>query len=217
MKPGESDLEIYYTLDGSEVSENSEKYADPFEISSSCKITSQAYKNGELYGKPEAIEIMTHLAVGKKVDYINKFNRHYPAGGETALVDGFIGNPGNHRDKRWQAWAAEDMDLIIDLGEETEISSISMNFLSRVISWIHLPKSVSWYISDDGKKFTKLGEEKFQGNAPENESFVHKFSLKTKTKGRYLKVVAESIKVNPKGHVAPGEDAWIFCDEIVVE
>ena len=217
MKPGESGLEIYYSLDGSAVDQQASLFKSAFEIDSSAIITAQAFKNDKTYGKPEILTIVTHLGIGKKVDYINKFNRHYPGGGESALVDGFKGHQEKHNDGHWQAWAVDDMDVIIDLGEEKTIENISLDFMSKVSSWIHLPRSVSWYISDDGKKFAKIGEEKYQGTRPTDEIFIHTFSLKTETSGRYLKVVAESVKVNPPGYSAAGEDAWIFCDEIIIK
>jgi hexosaminidase len=217
LKPGETGLDIYYSLDGKAADKQAEIYSDPFTISSSKIITAQAFKNGKLYGKPESLAIVTHLGIGKEVDYLNKYNRYYPGGGDFALVDGFKGHSEKHNDGHWQAWAAEDMNVIIDLGEILEINGVSVDFMSKVSSWIHLPSSVSFYVSEHRKKFIEIGHVEYQGKRPTDEVFIHTFSLKKKVKGRYLQVVAKSLKVNPPGHSAAGEDAWIFCDEIIIE
>lgn len=217
MKPGEAGLKIYYTLDGSAPTNKSTLFEKPFELDSSAKVTAIVYKNDKTYGNAESIEIVSHLALGKSVKYLTKFNSHYPAGGERALVDGFLGNDQKHNDGHWQAWAVDDMDIVIDLGENHELTSLSARFLSKSNSWIHLPQSLTWFISDDGKDYRKLETQSVDRPLPQKEVFVYNFFFEAKSSGRYLKVVADNIGVNPENHAAAGEDAWIFCDEIIVK
>ena len=74
-----------------------------------------------------------------------------------ALTDGLRGSD-DFKDGRWQGYQGQDVEVIIDLKQQTEIHRISMGFLQSSYSWILMPSRVQYWISDDGREYTLAGE-----------------------------------------------------------
>ena len=110
------------------------------------------------------------------------------------------------------------MEVIIDLGQNTTFTKIETTFFQYYLSWIILPTSVSYAISDNGTDFTELTILTHKIPLMQEGKFKHTFSFeKENTKAKYLKVVAKTVGELPKEHPAAGSDAWIFVDEIIIE
>lgn len=170
---------------------------------------------------PQPDIMIEHLAKGSKVEYMIPYNKKYPGGGKAALTDGIIAN-NNGLAKRaydaWQGFEGNNMEVIVDLGENKKINSISCGFLQKQESWIFPPKKVSFYYSVDGNKFSEL-KEFIRDNSiksPIAKRIAFEADVKNET-FRYVKVVAENMGVCPDWHIGKGNKAWIFADEVVVK
>ena len=107
--------------------------------------------------------------------------------------------------------------MVIDFGKTTTFSNIETSFFQYYLSWIVLPASVSYAISDDGENFEEI--ETITNKIPLMKAgkFKHVFSFeKENIKAKYLKVVAETVGSLPEEHPAAGSNAWIFADEIII-
>jgi hypothetical protein len=157
-----------------------------------------------------------HLGIDKPVTLLTPFSPKYEAGGEKALTDGLRGIDDYHFN--WLGFEGNDLEAVIDLGAETEIHEVSIDFLQFVQAWIFLPKSVTFSVSNDNVEYTKIGK---AGNiTPENKSgsFIQTFSMPVQNKrARYVKVSAEALKTCPDWHIGSGKNSWIFIDEIVIK
>ena len=69
------------------------------------------------------------------------YNSFYKAGGDSTLTDGVCGT-WNNNDQRWQGFI-RDIDLVVDLGQECEVSSVELSFLQILGPEIFLPAEVS--------------------------------------------------------------------------
>jgi hypothetical protein len=157
-----------------------------------------------------------HLAIDKEVTLLTTFSPKYEAGGANALTDGLRGIDDYHFN--WLGFEGEDLEAIIDLGEETAIREISADFLQDTQSWIFLPKLFTASYSTDGEQFTELGTD--TNITPSNKSgaFIQTFTIPSlNIRARYIKVKAESLKTCPAWHIGSGKKSWIFTDEIVVK
>ncbi|MFA4864822.1 MAG: discoidin domain-containing protein, partial [Bacteroidales bacterium] len=118
----------------------------------------------------------------------------------------------------WLGFEGEDLEAIIDLGKETVIREISVDFLQDVQSWVFLPKQFTASYSTDGEQFTEIGT--VENITPDNKTgaFIKTFTIPAENiKARYIKVKAESLKICPGWHIGSGKKSWIFTDEIVVK
>jgi len=157
-----------------------------------------------------------HLAVNKEVTLLTISSPKYEAGGAKALTDGLRGIDDYHFN--WLGFEGEDLEAIIDLGEETAIREISADFLQDIQSWVFLPKLFTASYSTDGEQFTKFGT--VENITPDNKSgaFIQDYTIPAEgIKARYIKVKAESLKTCPAWHIGAGKKSWIFTDEIVIK
>ena len=210
---GSPDMRLEYNLNNGAW----QTYIGPFGINATSTLKARGFKNGNPYGKFEQ-ELINHKATGKKARYTIPYNKHYKGTGDNNLTDGLLGSTENFRDGYYQGFSGTDMEVIIDLGQNTTFTKIETTFFQYYLSWIILPTSVSYAISDNGTDFTELTILTHKIPLMQEGKFKHTFSFeKENTKAKYLKVVAKTVGELPKEHPAAGSDAWIFVDEIIIE
>ncbi|WP_225872758.1 glycoside hydrolase family 20 protein [Pedobacter frigoris] len=206
---------IYYTLDGSEPTLESNKYSSPFPINSSALLKASIVLNGKVMGyKPAEQSFVMHKAVGKDVKYANPVNRYYLADGPNSLTDGVKGT--SAVGKYWHGFNGTDLVATIDLGTDQRIKTVSLGCLQNYNDWIFLPQQVKFEMSIDGVNYTELAI--VNNTIPVDQ----KFSIKDfkaefpERKARFVRVTAKNLGVCPPGHSGAGKPAWLFADEIVV-
>ena len=168
------------------------------------------------YKKAMDVAIQPNKAFGKKVTLLTKPKKYANEDPQT-LTDGALG--GNSFYANWLGFEGNHLEAIIDLETKQEVSSISTAFLQVTNHVVFFPKRVTYYYSNDGKNFTKLGT--IKNNAPLTKTSkindIKYFNLNfSKVKARYIKVFAENMNEPPYWHHAAGTPAWIFADEVVV-
>ncbi len=217
LKSNKKNIELVYTLDGSEPTEESSPYQVPVHIKKSAGIKACAIRNGQRYGAIEERQYIAHKAVNKFIEYKNKYSTEYASRGNINLIDGLRGT-NNFRDGLWQGFEQDDLEVIIDLGQSQIIESICTGFFQRSRSWIFLPLFVEYAVSDDGKNFKVVARLSDKISLKEPGVLTKDFKQKlSNTQARYVKVFAKNIAVCPDWHVNAGEKARIFADEIIIE
>lgn len=161
----------------------------------------------EIGSRPESLQPVSHLALGKKVTYNSSYSPHYPAQGNTALTDGIRGD-WTYGDDSWQGFISDNrLDVTIDMEKETPIHSITAAFMQVVGAEVFLPETVIISISDDGINFTELQKQHFEVSKETPIRFTD-ISWQGEAKGRYVRYQAQA------GSEFGG---WIFTDEIIVK
>ena len=161
----------------------------------------------EIGSRPESLQPVSHLALGKKVTYNSSYSPHYPAQGNTALTDGIRGD-WTYGDGSWQGFISDNrLDVTIDMEKETPIHSITAAFMQVVGAEVFLPETVIISISDDGINFTELQKQHFEVSRETPIRFTD-ISWQGEAKGRYVRYQAQA------GSELGG---WIFTDEIIVK
>ena len=155
------------------------------------------------------------LAAGKPGACSTEWSNLYDVGGPKALTDGKMGMMDYHYN--WLGFWGNDMEVVIDLGKRTTISTVNADFLYYPLSWIFAPVQVRVEVSNDGKVWKKVGEENYENGTNLIECKIVPFHLNfPAVKGRYVRVVAKSLRTNPEWHRGVGQPCWIFCDEVIV-
>lgn len=209
---GSPNMQMEYQIDGGKW----QSYEVPFQLLETSTITARGTKNGKEYGTFEQVVHLTK-STAKPVDYTIPFHANYPAQGEGSLTDGLIGSSDRFRDGYWQGFFGEDLEVVIDLGEEQEFNSISTGFFQYNLSWIILPTHVVYEVSNDGLHFTIIYKEENTISPKKEGKFRTTVDYQGKQKGRYIRVKAKNYGTLPEWHPAAGAQAWLFVDEVLIQ
>jgi len=209
---GSTEMRLQYRLNN----EDWQDYIAAFGVNTTTTLEARGFKEKKPYGKFKQ-QLIKHIATGKKVDYIMPYSKDYKGKGDNNLTDGLLGSMENFRDGYYQGFSATDMEVIINFGKNTTFSNIETSFFQYYLSWIILPSSVSYAISDDGENFTELASLTHKIPLMREGKFKHTFIFKEEnTKAKYLKVSAKTVGKLPREHPAAGSESWIFADEIII-
>lgn len=133
------------------------------------------------------------------------------------LTDGALG--GNSFFANWLGFEGEHLQAIIDLEEVQKVSEIATAFLQVTNHIVFFPKTVTFSLSEDGKRFTEVQSinNQFPLNKESKVNDIQYFSYKGEPHpARYLKIEAESYLTAPIWHHGAGLPSWIFIDEVIV-
>ena len=145
----------------------------------------------------------------------SQYDAQYTGGSDDALIDGVRGGR-DFRTGAWQGFQGQAVEAIVDLGQSKNISKVALSALRETKSWIWYPTKTQFYVSEDGINFTLIGT--FEETELNTEVVDTKeIGGAVASKGRYVKVVAESFNTIPSWHIGAGGKPWIFVDEIIVE
>ena len=200
--------EIRYTIDGTAPTAASLLYQSPIELEKDITITSALFKGKELKGKIATRNYSINKATNKPVTLKIAPSKSYSHGGSFTLVNGVVATL-PRINNQWLGWDGDNLDAVIDLKNQEEISHIQVGFLNEELSWIYLPKTIEFSISDDGTTFKSIGST----TVKDNRFALLEFS---KLKTRYVKIIATNFGNIPSGKPGAGEPAWLFCDEIQI-
>jgi len=156
-----------------------------------------------------------HLAVNRNITLTIPPSPKYPGQGAKTLVNGKRGSL-DYSDGQWLGFEGEDMEAVIDLGKMRPIRKVSSGFLRNQVSWIFLPESVEFALSEDNVNFKtiKYWEAK---KAVDAAPLVKDYSVDIKSQSaRYIRVKAKNRGQCPPWHTGAGSKAWIFIDEIII-
>lgn len=160
-------------------------------------------------------ELHQHLAYLKTVKLAYPNSPRY-TGGEKVLTDGLRAST-SYADRFWQGFEAVDFDATIDLESPMAINSIHIGFLHDDNSWIFLPTSVRFSVSEDGNIFQEVGHITSETFSEPQTAFIKNYHIQlSDQKARYIRIHAENITVCPEWHKGAGGKAWLFIDEIIV-
>ena len=158
----------------------------------------------------------TNKAAGAKVIWNLPPDERYQPIADKALTDGLYG--GTTYVESWVGWKGHDADFVLDMGEKKTFHSISTDFLHQLGAWILLPKSVTYYYSNDNKTWQTLGTHEFPEDRDPSVKFIPGTVAATSTvTARYVRVVVKTLGLCPSWHYGVGYPAWFFMDEVVVE
>ena len=206
---------VYYTLDGTEPTENSLKYEDGIEITTNAQLKAVAVREtgkSRIYNK----QFNVNKATFKDITLINAPVPKFLYGGAATLVDGMTGSD-VFTSGEWLGFG-QDFVAVVDLGESTEVSKVTTGTFIDVHNWIFGATEYIVEISSDNKSFKKVYDQKYAPLTSEQTKEMKYISGSFPTeKGRYVKITAKSLKSLPDWSSGKGRPASIFVDEILIE
>jgi hexosaminidase len=181
-----------------------------------------ALKNGKMISSV-TIPFAFNKATGKKIATNIPPSQSYPGnGGIFSMVNGVKSEKGI-QSSEWCGWAGKQVEIVIDLGKETNIKEVNLHILAQPSSWIHAPESFKVELSNDGATFedphtTFLDFDQYAEGYSSMKWMKRKLSEdpnKTYTT-RFIKLKVNAVNNIPSGNPGAGKPAWMFIDEIEV-
>lgn len=210
------DAEVHYTLDGTTPDAQSPIYNDTILIDKGVTIQAIAIRPSGISDISRE-EIVFNEATMKPVTLNNPLHRSYTFNGKDVLIDGLYGDL-NYRSGRWIGCYGNDLNVVIDMKENKEISSAFVNTLQVTGDGIFGPTGLIIEVSDNGKDFRKVAEKNIDILGKDNPLQTKKEEIEfEKVSARYVRIIAKVTPKLPKWHSLAGGNAFLFVDEIGVK
>lgn len=208
--------EIRYTLDGTEPTANSALYTGAIVLQKSAKIRAAAFRNGKR-SSVTSQDISFNKATACPVELLQPTHKNYTYKGGATLTDGLLGDKG-FGTGRWLGFSGNDLEAVIDLKQNTDVSSVSLNTCVDKGSWIFDARNIEVSVSADGKSFTKVASKSLPALEEQTPDNIYTYELTfPQTTTRYVKVTATSEHNIPEWHGGKGKPAFLFVDEISIK
>lgn len=209
------DAPVYFTLDGSEPTEQSNLYEGPVLLDKTCTIKAAAFRpTGR--SKVWTDSVSFNLATARPIELLQGFSQQYKADGPQTLVNGRFGSLAFNTGS-WMGFIDGDMEAVIDLGQPTKFSTAGFNSLVTTGDWIFDATDTKVDVSLDGTTWDNVVTEKIDVPSKNvNEIVPHRFTF-PEVEARYVKITAKPLSKLPDWHAGKGKPAFLFVDEIVVE
>ena len=208
--------EIRYTLDGTEPTANSTLYTGAIVLQKLAKIRAAAFRDGKR-SSVTSQNISFNKATACPVELLQPTHKNYTYKGGATLTDGLLGDKG-FGTGRWLGFSGNDLEAVIDLKQNTDVSSVSLNTCVDKGSWIFDARNIEVSVSADGKSFTKVASKSLPALEEQTPDNIYTYELTfPQTTTRYVKVTATSEHNIPEWHDGKGKPAFLFVDEISVK
>lgn len=209
--------EVRYTTDGTEPSASSSLYTGPVSLRESCTFRAAAFRPA---GRtPEVQEtFFFNKATARPVTLVTEPNSAYTFSGAPVLVDGLRGESTNYRTGRWIGYSGNDLQAVIDLGEPTDVSEVTVHTCVEKGDWIFDVRGFKVEGATEPGAFSPLASEEFPVMKESDPNKIYTHTLKfAPTKVRYLQVTLKSEHSMPEWHSGKGRAGFLFVDEIEVK
>lgn len=217
MTSGDETAEVRYTLDGTLPTIESPLYTSAITVNQTAVVKAIAFHKVKLPSVVSTAYFSKSLPI-QKVQYLSSpARRRFGGGEETALID-LVRATAEVGDRAWQVYDNNDLDVILDLGQQRDLAEITLSCLEHSSARVFLPASIEIAVSADNKEYKTVATENL--NVPEKSQppSVKELGCRVaKVKAQYVRVRAKNIGTLPAWHPNAGANAWMYFDEIIVQ
>ncbi|WP_455587619.1 beta-N-acetylhexosaminidase [Bacteroides sp.] len=211
------DAPIYYTLDGTEPTEHSTRYTSPIKITENCILQATA-KRENVKIRTFKKEFKFNKATGKLATLNTAPTEKYTFAGASILTDGLRGDF-NYSTGYWLGFLDEPMDITIDLGKTTPVSSVKIGAMIQVGEYIFPPTKITvWTATGKEDEFVKQGETVIPVASADIKDGLADYSCQFKeVEANRIRILVDTTSSIPDWHGARTEKGHLFVDEVIVE
>lgn len=211
------DSPMYYTLDGSQPTEESTRYTRPIAISKSCVLQAIVVRDN-VKTRTFKKEFNFNKATGKLATLATTPTEKYTFAGASILTDGLRGDF-NYSTGYWMGFMDEPMDITIDLGKATPVSSVKVGAMIQFGEYIFPPTKITvWTATGKNGEFIKQGETDIPVATTDVKDGLAEYSCQFKeVEADRIRILVNTTSSIPDWHGAHTEKAHMFIDEVIVE
>ena len=205
------DVEIRYTMDGSEPTAASPLYEQPLLVKEAQTVNAATFADGQQMGKRLTLPVHWNKATAKPL-LGNKVN-------EAVLNNGVRGSL-KQTDFEWCSWGSSDrISFTVDLLQKEKMNTLTIGCITNYGMGVHKPKSIRVAVSDDNATYRDINELEYTPEEIFREgTFIEDLSIDMRgTVARYVRVTTEGAGECPANHVRPGQESRVCFDELIIE
>ena len=205
------DVEIRYTMDGSEPTAASPLYEQPLLVKEAQTVNAATFADGQQMGKRLTLPVHWNKATAKPL-LGNKVN-------EAVLNNGVRGSL-KQTDFEWCSWGSSDrISFTVDLLQKEKMNTLTIGCITNYGMGVHKPKSIRVAVSDDNATYRDINELEYTPEEIFREgTFIEDLSIDMRgTVARYVRVTTEGAGECPTNHVRPGQESRVCFDELIIE
>ena len=233
-EPQIKNINIHFTLDGSEPNKNSTIYKKPIKLNNSSTVKAKSIKEGWLDSSVEEvmffknnnyiIDYKVKSKTEKKYSISHKIDFTYEDN-EKVIFDNKKGyrvykGTSIENAKTWMGFYKEDFVVDINLRNSNNINFLTVSMLENLDMMAIFPKRIEIY-GFSNNKWVKLNEKKIplQSHPDERISYFKDFtlpvSLNNYNKVRIIAVNYQKFPNAPVYQLKRKKNSWIFIDELI--
>ena len=205
------DVEVRYTMDGSQPTAQSALYVRPLMLTGTKTIKAATFSAGKQMGQTLELPVVWNPATARAIKSIGADNIGL-------LVNGVRGSL-KYTDSEWCSWMKNDtVSFTLDLKKPEAVARLTLGSITNYGMAAHKPARIEVLVSADNKDFRKVSGKSFTKEEIFREgTFREDIPFEIGEKARYIRVVAYGAGLCPFTHVRPGQEARIYFDEVIVE
>ena len=203
-------LEIYYTTDGEEPTEKSQKYLSPFSIEEAGVVKFRAFHPEFKSSESTTLKFYKKGHSATKIKWHSKKNDKYNGHGPTTLINNKKG-PLEFSNPEWQGFDSI-ASASVYFKNKIELSSLDIGYLVDTNSWIFPPSEIviSLYKEDNSiSKITKKIDSPTEPLSRSSESVEIPINLIVNS----ITIEVKNSDPIPDWHEGAGSKGWLFMDE----
>lgn len=206
LKCERPDVDIHYTLDGTEPTATSPRYTQALTLKENVTVKAATFAGNEQQGKTLILPVEWNKATAKPL--VNA------ASGMEVLVNGLRGSL-KQTDFEWYTGA---MSVTVDLQQPEDIRSCTAGCITNYGMAVHKPKSMTVELSDDNLHFKEAGKLTFTDDEIFREgNFIEDLRIDVDhARARYIRFTFEAPSNCPADHVRPGQPSRVYLDELII-
>ena len=205
------DVEIRYTLDGSEPTIASALYEQAPILRSALTMKSATFIEGKQMGQTLVLPLIWNKATAKPI----RGGRPY----ERVLTNGVRGSL-KQTDFEWCGWDKSDsISFTLDLEKSENLHTFAIGCITNYGMAVHKPAVIRVELSNNNTDFDTAGELNFTSEEIFCEgTFIDNCTIDLGgKKARYVRVTAKGPGECPENHVRPGQESRVLFDEIMID
>lgn len=205
------DVSIHYTVDGSIPSINSPLYEEILSVDKTTLVRAATFMNNKQMGQLLTLPIRFNKATGATIEG--------SANGNLSLLTNGLRGSDKYTDFEWCGWYGSDFSLTLDLGSLQPVNLVTLGTITNYGMAVHQPSAITILVSEDNKDFSEVAQfRQSHGEIFREGTFIEDKTLLLKNvAARYIRIEGENPGICPPEHARPGQNSWVYIDEIIVE
>ncbi len=218
LETSNSGVEIRYTLNGKEPTENDLLYTQPFPIQNTCLVKAKTFKKGLMPSFTTSRNFQFNYI--KDIVFEKAPNTPYNKDLKTCLFDGVHGKTNNF-ERYWLGFSGNDFSVTVETVKPIHLEKVSVGFGHVPETWVFLPSQMTVETSSDNINFSAPKQAVIPFD-PKNEKAEKPLPVDlsvdiNQENVRFVRIKATNIGMLPPWHPVKGLKAWLMVDEIQLE